>query len=507
MPDQPELWSPGRAPKAAYEIDVRVDHAKATIEGIQTVSLRNDSPECIRALRVLWNDGSERRLEVGSSGRIEVSEKNGLALRLEEPVGPGDRVELRMAFRGSAEVLGWHPRLDWGGPPTFDRYAVRVETKGDPLVIATGRLQSKTDLYETDGAPCFGLLVREGFRVLREDVDGILVQVAHTEKTEAWSRQVLDAAADAIRFYTGWAGFYPAAASLWIVPALDEIWGGGPLAPGIVLQYGAERFEEVPLDHWTYLTAHEIGHQYWGEHVLTKYIPWPDTPGFRRFETAMAEAGYASDRGLLEWLPLGAGIYMDRLYARSSGVDVGPPRRRMQRYLDGAREGMDTTLEGKPYPQDVDYNNIIAHSKGFAAISAFAHTIGHEAFERVLKRCLAEFRGRRVDSTDLQRLCEEESGRNLGWLFDAWVRTNQVLRYEIASTECTSSGREYETTVRVRRTGAMRMPVPVEARFEDGSAQVATTDRLADESVVAFRSAAPLRAATLDPNGELALVD
>jgi len=506
MPDQPDLWSPGRAPKAAYEIDVRVDLARAALEGTQTVSLRNDSSECIRALRVLWNDGSECGLEVGSSGRLVASGENAMALRLEEPVGPGDRVELRMAFRGPVEVLGWHPRLDWGGPPTFDRYRVRVETNGDPLVIATGRLQGKTDLYKTDGAPCFGLLVREGFHVLREDVDGILVQVAYTEKTETWSRHVLDTAADAIRFYTGWAGFYPAP-SLWIVPALDEIWGGGPLAPGIVLQYGAERFEEASLDHWTYLTAHEIGHQYWGEHVLTDYMPWPDIPGFRRFEAAMAEVGFGSNRGLLEWLPLGAGIYMDRLYARSSGVDVGPPRRRMQRYFDGVREGIDTTLEGKPYPRNIDYNNVISHSKGFAAISAFAHTIGHEAFERVLKRCLAEFRGRRVDAMDLQRLCQEESGQDLGWLFDAWVRTNQVLTYEIASTECTASGEEYETTVRVRRTATMRMPIPVEATFEDGSAQTATTDRSADEAVVAFRSAAPLRTAVLDPDGELALVD
>jgi len=144
MPDQPDLWSPGRAPKAAYEIDVRVDLARAALEGTQTVSLRNDSSECIRALRVLWNDGSECGLEVGSSGRLVASGENAMALRLEEPVGPGDRVELRMAFRGPVEVLGWHPRLDWGGPPTFDRYRVRVETNGDPLVIATGRLQGKT---------------------------------------------------------------------------------------------------------------------------------------------------------------------------------------------------------------------------------------------------------------------------------------------------------------------------------------------------------------------------
>jgi hypothetical protein len=506
MRDEAALWSPKLAPKVTYEIDVRVDGAVESLEGSQVVSWINDSREEVRSLRVLWDHQADRGLDPGTVGRIEAAGEDRSVLHLGAPVAPGDRVELQMTFRGPANALGWHPRLDWGGPPPFDRYEVCVETAGDPLVIATGRRQGDTDLYLADGAPCFGFVVREGFEVVQADVDGVLVQAAYSEKTKRWARHVVDTAADAIRFYTEWAGFYPAT-SLWIVPALDEIWGGGPLAPGIVLQYGAQRFAEVPPNQWTYLTAHEIGHQYWGEYVLTHYTPWPDTPGFRRFEAAMAEAGYGSNRGLLEWLPLGAGIYMDRLYARSRGVDVGHPRRRMQRYVDGAREGIDTTLEGKPYPKDVDYNNIIAHSKGFAAISAFAHTIGHEAFERILRRCLAEYGGQRVDSADLQRLCEEESGQDLEWLFEAWVRTNQVLSYEVTATECEEGEGGFQTIVRVQRTGTMRMPVPVEVTFEDGSTQRGKTDRLLDEAALTFRSGSPLSSVVFDPDEELALID
>ena len=131
-------WSPASAPKATYEIDARVDIENGAIDGTQTVSLANESSEAIRSLRIVWSGEADRALDVGSRGNLETLDEGIVALHLGDPVAPGGRVALPMSFRGPIEVLDWHPRLDWGGTPAFDRYTVKVRGVGDLLVIATG---------------------------------------------------------------------------------------------------------------------------------------------------------------------------------------------------------------------------------------------------------------------------------------------------------------------------------------------------------------------------------
>ena len=73
--------------------------------------------------------------------------------------------------------------------------------------------------------------------------------------------------------------------------------GGYPFATGIVAILGEEQFEKKPRSHWQWITAHEIGHQYWGEYVMDT-----DSPA---------------------WLWIGLGIYADHEYSRARGV-LGP---------------------------------------------------------------------------------------------------------------------------------------------------------------------------------------
>jgi tetratricopeptide (TPR) repeat protein len=61
--------------------------------------------------------------------------------------------------------------------------------------------------------------------------------------------------------------------------------------------------------------------------------------------------------------------------------------------------------------------------------------------------------------------------------------------------------------VRVERLGAMRMPVTVAARFEDGSEQRSQTERLADMDEVRFEGNSALKSVVIEPDAAVALAE
>ena len=154
-----------------------------------------------------------------------------------------------------------------------------------------------------------------------------------------------------------------------------------------------------------------------------------------------------------------------------------------------------------------DYNSQVTHNKGFSIISALAGILGPETFDRVHSRCLREYAGRRMGAAEFRRVAEEESGQDLGWFFVPWLKTNGYASYEIAAVEKSEEVGWQVSRIRVRQAGTIALPVPVEARFADGSRARLWTDRLlTGEQTLEFRSRAPLKEWVLDPDREFPLV-
>ncbi|MEW6747207.1 MAG: tetratricopeptide repeat protein [Planctomycetota bacterium] len=114
--------------------------------------------------------------------------------------------------------------------------------------------------------------------------------------------------------------------------------------------------------------------------------------------------------------------------------------------------------------------------------------------------------GRRLGARELQAVCESETGQELSWFLDQWVRSNRFLSYEITSQESAREGEAFVTRPRVERRGDLAMPVPVVARFEDGSTQRHVTDRALQVNELTFTSASRLAELLIDPDEELALL-
>jgi tetratricopeptide (TPR) repeat protein len=498
---QGTYWVPVDPPQSHYRINVRIDPQEGFIRGKETVTLENHSDRTIEVLALDWILSETSSIEIISGGKtVELlNAKQGawpespLFYRLPEPAGPEVQIQLDIAFEKTFEVseedsdfrsTQWYPRLWWDGLPIHDSFSVKLDIPQGYALAISGRLNEQTGRFEVDGARTFGVCLGKNNTTESREVDGILITALFTEKGAQAASVCLETAADCVKFYKDWLGFYPFE-FLYIIPGGRGRWGGYPFATGIVVIHGEETFKEgEPHTHWQRITAHEIGHEYWGEWVLD-----PDDPA---------------------WVWIGMGIFADTEYILARNID--PKRRQgwMGNYINGISKYYDTTVDIPPAILSkirYDHNNTVIHSKGFSIVSALDSVLGRETFERIYKKCLNAYGGKQLSWRDFQRFFEKESGQNLSWFFEQWVRSNRYLCYKIESQESHREGERYLSSIQVKRLGSMEMPVPVKAIFEDGTEQVKHTNRALEVDVLTFRSKAALRQALLDPEHKLAMVE
>ena len=115
-----------------------------------------------------------------------------------------------------------------------------------------------------------------------------------------------------------------------------------------------------------------------------------------------------------DWLWLGLGIYSQREYMRARNLGPNNPNGYLKRYADGIRKYYDTTINISPHYYEkirFNFNGIVKHGKGYSIISALDCILGHETFDRIARRCLREYAGRRLGANEFQQVCEKESDR------------------------------------------------------------------------------------------------
>ncbi len=488
-------WVPRQPPHANYKIDCIITSEKVLrFEGKEVISFVNTTSKSMQTLALKWSELGERNLKIKVNGEaVELStpiESFPQDFKLDEPLNPGQSLRLEVEFSlvpfglGEPNSIGpvtdW-PRL-WWGFDTHDDYQVKLDFPEAYTVATSGRFDQSTGYYRAEAIPSFGFFLGKGYEVFEDRALDVVVRCLYKPGDKKCAELLYGTAVDAINFYRERFGFYPYRI-LTIIPGMDRPAGGYPIATNIVGIHGMGRMDEKSELHWRWITAHEIAHQYWSRYVMEK-----DDPG---------------------WLWIGLGIYADREYCRARGLGEQKHQELMARYIKGVRDGVDTTINISPEEKSkvkFDFNNIVIHGKGFGVISALDCVLGESLFDRIYRRCLKEFAGRRLGLHEFRAICEQESSEDLGWFFEQWVNSNKCLSYEISSQVCEKKGNAYVTEIEVHRLRDLKMPVPVAAHFEDGSTQRAFTNRLRKVNIIRFESQSPLKNVRLDPDQVLPLV-
>jgi beta-lactamase regulating signal transducer with metallopeptidase domain/tetratricopeptide (TPR) repeat protein len=483
--------------KASYKIECSIDQSGQLLEGTEIISFTNDTPRPINQLAVKWLRQGSETLYITSKGKgvsyLTDVNSSRVVFKVPEAIKPGDNGRIEIKFNGVKPAqtannkigfVSWYPRLDWSFETHAD-YDVKINAPSEYTVLTSGIFDDSATGYHAQGVKSFIVILCKEHKVMEANAKDVLVRCVYTPKGEECARLVVDTAVDAINFYRERFGFYPYRI-LTIIPGMNHPAGGYPVAPCVVAIHGMEQFDSVTKLHWQWITAHEIGHQYCGEYMLSK-----------------------DPADSFDWLMIGLGIYADREYTQARGLGLHKHQAMMKRYVSGARSGLDTTINRTAEERSkiqFDFNNVVEHGKSYSVISALDCVLGKDVFGRVYQRCLKKFAGRRLGVSEFQTVCEEESGQDLGWFFDQWVNSNKFLSYEISSQKSEKLGSRYKSKIEVKCLGSLKMPVPVAVYFEDGSSEIKFTERLLDTNVLEFESKSLLKDVRLDPLGKLAMV-
>jgi len=501
------FWAPKNPPTAAYRFVCEIDPDTRSLKGSGMIRFNNTTKRPIYRLAIDWAVNEHQTIEIRSQGKLihfldspKGQAQSPLVFELPERLNPENELMLMLNFSMN-DSLPINPGLSiatdstvdyltmrtflpglWWGFSTCDDYEVMIKVPSDYIIATSGRLNSKTGYYSGQSIRHFGLFIGKNYEVMDAEVGETLISCYYNEKSKYPAQIILNTAVRAIGFFRDYFGFYPYK-QLNFVPGSKRWWGGWNTATSLASMHSMERYSPDQDNHWRTMTVHEIAHMYWGEYVMEK-----DTP---------------------DWLWLGLGIYTQREYDRMLHAEPNSPHGYLSRYEDAIKQYLDTTVEVPPHhlhKMEYFFNSVVSHGKGYSIISTLYSVLGHDTFDRIIRRCLEEFGGHRLGASEFQLICEQESQDDLGWFFEPWLRSNRYPSYRIGSRKCVKKGDFYESRITVDRTGTLNIPVPVAVLFEDGTSQIQFTDRTLEKNTLIFRSVSPLDSAVIDPDHLVALV-
>jgi hypothetical protein len=279
----------------------------------------------------------------------------------------------------------------------------------------------------------------------------------------------LAVAAESLQLFGSWFGAYPHP-RLTIVDVPDD----ARAAAG--MEYPTLLTSEVgaaggSYSFLAYVTAHEIGHQWWPMQTATNEAaePWLDE-GLTEFTgiryMAQATRGWGTDRAV---------AFEQGLYASRASIPATLPS---WQYTNGAY--------------------VVVYSKTALGLWTLEGVAGTDRFRHAMASYLAQYRFKHPNGADFRATLEHELG-DLDWLFDDYLSGTGVIDYATGSIVNTAAG----TTVQIMRKGGVRVPVDIRVTFASGARQLQTWDGRMASLSLSFPANNPIAHVEIDPSRKL----
>lgn len=520
----PSLAQAQARERLSYSIDATIDVAAEEIRAVAQLTIPFEIfrwPNEIRLdLLSAGEDSLGRRLEVESvtsATRIDTKEDPSGYLRVLLPTAarPGDvvRLEVRYTsrFNDSFELLGyysfwahepgeyWYPDVmaEGGKRAEFKDFEVTLDYPATYTTLTTGSQVGPTTrgetrqraTYRAEHVEGFSVSLGEGFELLELEGDGYTVMgLLPPDESEAF-RLAVRLAAEAVGWYRDTYGFFPVR-QIGIIPG-PRRWGGGfPLANVFMIHRA-----NLQADFLRWITAHELGHYFWGLYVLSA----------------------TDDR--LDWLTLANGIWADHSYlAATSGRTVGEVLRgrgagdMLVDYLEAMLENREQRLgigfaEEDSLDLGFDYNSLIRHGKATVGLYLQARRLGTERFLRLQRELLEEFRYRPLSVSEFARRLEAAGAAGAGEFFQKWTLGDARIEFNVQQVESEATESGWLHRVHISQVGTIPYDLDVELLTADGSGFVRTIPRQSftgdADQVLEVILPQRLAAVRLDPEGKL----
>jgi len=346
---------------------------------------------------------------------------------------------------------------------------VQVVTRQEALADATRPVPgTRTWRFTASGVRDFAWAAGSGLRWDASVWDGILVQTFYHPEATPWeeSNAMLRFA---LRHFSGALGQYP-----W--PQISAIEGlvEGMEYPMVIYCPSLQKRED---QYWVLM--HELGHQWFPMQVGSdeRRYPWMDE-GFNTF------ADYDAAEAFFKGTPYADSVRRELLVAYTATA------------IPGSEQPMITK------PDEVRELYWTAYQKPALMLTVLRESvIGRDEFDRAFREYARRWKGKHPQPADFFRTMSDLTGRDLDWFWRSWIYTTARLDQAVDSVRT----RDDSTFLYLSNRAQMVLPVTLELRYADGTAETRTlpVEMWNQGSRFTYRlaTAKRLASAVIDPRG------
>ena len=554
--DRPALLTPGaRSPRlASYRIDARLDATLRRVTGTARLTWTNPGASPVDSLpfhlymNAFKNEesvfmkesrGRHRGIEASQHwGWIEVDsirvgdaelrprathggpDETVLDVPLPAPVGPGQTVEVELAFvtqlpevfartgwKGEFMMIAqWFPKIGVRvGPPGAERwhatpfhlfseffadfgtYDVTLTVPATHVIAATGVLTRATEnddgthtlVYRAEDVHDFAWMADPYMQVIEgtAKVEGgeVAVRVYHRPEQREFARRHLAAGIGAVETFSELFVPYPWPVMTIIDPPVGAEGAGGMEYPTLVTTAGDGWYSRPGVRLPEYVTIHEVGHN-WFQGILAS--------------NEIDEAWL--DEGVNDWAD---GEVIARLYGERGGIvdwmGITVEMNRLRRLVTSPIASLPVPIASASWAfVDGEAYAEATYTKTALALKTLENLVGRDAFLAAMKQYAESWAWKHPTGRDFFAAISGALDRDLAWFWGPVFHGTGAADYAVRTAECwprreprgvfgtgedrrtvgdTAETGTFQCEVVVVNEGSVMVPVDVELRFEDGT--------------------------------------
>jgi len=224
----------------------------------------------------------------------------------------------------------------------------------------------------------------------------------------------------------------------------------------------------------------EVAYQWWGQ-----------TVGLKSFDEAWLS------QGLAEW-----SAFAFRESSLSGGALDAAQREQQERALTFEQTASIARAPGALDDQSAAYQSIVFH-KGAMVFRMLRETMGKEKFDSLLRKFLADYRGKNASIDDFERLASQINGGAMRYFFAQWVEGTGVPEFTVDYQIIRTRAGKFRTRGTVKQTlDTLRMPVQLMLRSEGDNQTTTTTIEGKSEDFDFESNGVPIEV-IVDPNHKI----
>lgn len=370
----------------------------------------------------------------------------------------------------------------------FKDFTVDLSYPSDVVIQTSGLLnnQLKTNTnfnskFTAQNIEHFGLNVAKDF--VQKTVTlagGVQLSYFCAAALEDTYQKISEIAAEIVKWYSSKYGFFPKK-HIGIAMGHERWKGGFPTENLFYIHRG-----NLKPEFLKWITAHELGHYYWGYHVQS-----------------------ASSR-FLSGLMLAHGIWIDQLYISEETNDAleevwhntNSASGMIERYLTATLMNVDQRMKitkEEQNKQHFDSNMLIFHGKAATGMYLLSRQMGYHNFLKVQKELLNDFASKPLTEDDFLERCSGYWSQS-DKFYREWMRGDAIIEYTIEGIKTVEKNNSWHYSFDVVKKGTVDYPVEIAVVDALGEVNMHKSTSLSKETITGSLTSEP-KSFTLDPFG------